>query len=234
MTGTGYVPYYLVFDHHGDLVHHHQGGPYHGGDGTAVLDRVRTMLAAVPAVYTGKEPFERHGKLARELASGKKLRATLPKIARALAAAPDDAELQRLAAAVHTHVQRFVEDADRGLARDPASFFETLDAYAAATAETPWAARLEELAGAFDRAARKRHESAAKDLAKAMKRWAKLDPVRGNRGEVRNPLNDAFRRQNRRALEALARDLKQIATAHPELPVSRRAGELAELLIPPP
>ena len=29
VTGTGYVPYYMVFDHHGDLVHHHQGGPYH-------------------------------------------------------------------------------------------------------------------------------------------------------------------------------------------------------------
>ena len=31
VKGNGYVPYYMVFDHRGDLRYHHMCGNYHGG-----------------------------------------------------------------------------------------------------------------------------------------------------------------------------------------------------------
>ena len=57
VKGNGYVPYYMVFDHHGDLVHHHMCGDYHGGDGLKMIDLVDQLLADVPAMYLGKQPF---------------------------------------------------------------------------------------------------------------------------------------------------------------------------------
>ena len=67
VKGNGYVPYYMVFDQHGDLAYHHMCGGYHGGDGLAMIDRVDKLLKETPEIYLGKEPFEAVPKLAAKL-----------------------------------------------------------------------------------------------------------------------------------------------------------------------
>ncbi|NJN14328.1 MAG: hypothetical protein HC813_01385, partial [Planctomycetes bacterium] len=77
VKGNGYVPYYLVFDHHGDLAHHHMCGDYHGGDGLGMIDWVEKLLKAAPEIYLGREPFAAHADLAAKVASRKRFPATL-------------------------------------------------------------------------------------------------------------------------------------------------------------
>ncbi len=231
VTGTGYVPYYMIFDHHGDLVHHHQGGPYHGGDGTEALDRVRALLKEVPAVYLGKEPFAEHAKLAKKIASGKKLRAPLEELAALAAAHPEDAELQRLVAGVERHRDRIAAHVERLLATDPAKAKKEATAAAKDFAGTPWSGPLDELATSLaDRELGKRREAAAKEIAQIMKAFGKLEPVRGNAGEVRNPLDPEFRQANEKALKKLVAKLERLRDDDGELAAGRRAVELLGLL----
>lgn len=44
-----YVPYYLIFDHEGKLRHNHMAGRFHGGNGNAYQEQVKSLLAQVPA-----------------------------------------------------------------------------------------------------------------------------------------------------------------------------------------
>ena len=48
VKGNGYVPYYMVFDHHGTLIREHMCGDYHGGDGLAMIEWVDKLLADAP------------------------------------------------------------------------------------------------------------------------------------------------------------------------------------------
>lgn len=43
-----YVPYYLIFDHTGQLRYNHMGGPYHGGDGNNYQKLVAKLLKEIP------------------------------------------------------------------------------------------------------------------------------------------------------------------------------------------
>ncbi|MFT4640010.1 MAG: hypothetical protein ACI8T1_003335 [Verrucomicrobiales bacterium] len=43
-----YVPYYMVFDHHGKLQHNHMAGPYHGGDGDTYQQLIKQLLKEIP------------------------------------------------------------------------------------------------------------------------------------------------------------------------------------------
>ncbi len=44
--GARYVPYYLIFDENGTMLHHNMGGPFHGGDGlTKYQERVEAAVA---------------------------------------------------------------------------------------------------------------------------------------------------------------------------------------------
>ena len=103
VKGIGLMPYYILFDHTGKLVHHGMGGSYHGGDGLAMIDSVDKLLKDAPAIYLGPEPFERVGPLASKISSGKGLGGSLKTLEAQLAAAPDEvtkAELERLQALV--------------------------------------------------------------------------------------------------------------------------------------
>ena len=77
---------------------------------------------------------------------------------------------------------------------------------------------------------RKQHEQASKELAAARKRWLKLDPVRGNGGDVLNPLDADFRSRNRKALKALRDQLEKSAPEGADLPAGRHARTLLALL----
>ncbi len=231
VKGTGYVPYYLLFDHHGDLVHHHQGGPYHGGDGTAVLDRVREMLRSVPVVYVGKDPFERHHKLAAELEKGKKLSKSLEALARAHAENPEDSELTRLVAGVVRYRDRLIATFAAQLPTDPGGVIKDLKSAVKDFAGTPWSAPLDELLAQLqDRSVSRLHEESASSLRSALARLDRLERVAGNGGKVLNPLDAKFRAENERDLEQIKRALKELRDEHSALPAGKRAGELLALL----
>lgn len=233
VTGTGYVPYYLVFDQHGDLVHHHQGGPYHGGDGLEVLDRVREMLRDVPVVYTGREPFEAHAKLADRIAGGTKLERSIAELEEALTEAPDDAELLRLAAAVERYIARRTDEAEGLLAREPKAGFEQLDDLAEWTEGTRWHQRTQPLAERFaERDSRKNVEKSAKALNGVLKTWSKVEAVRGNGGDVLNPFDPTFRAENEAALTKIGASLREIVTDFGSTPAAEHAARLAALIQP--
>lgn len=101
VRGNGYVPYYIVFDHTGKLVHHHMCGTYHGGDGLKMIEWVDKLLKDAPAIYLGKEPFKKIGTLATKVSTGKGLGASAKKLESQLAEPADaatKAELERLQA----------------------------------------------------------------------------------------------------------------------------------------
>ena len=231
VQGIKYVPYYIVFDHHGDLVYHHQGGPYHGGDGKDVLARVRTMLKEVPAIYVGKEPFETHKRLADEISRGKKLGASLKKLAKALEAAPDDPELARLVAAIERHARNERASIESDLATNPKGAFKALDLLEKAYAETAWGSDIKELAAQYEaKSVRKASEVAAKELNSIVAGWQKLPAVRGNGGQVRNPLDERFRTQNAAHLDELKKALGSLTEDAKYLPAGARAAALLGLL----
>ncbi|QDU86175.1 hypothetical protein Pla163_33250 [Planctomycetes bacterium Pla163] len=233
VTDTGHAPYYMVFDQHGALVHHHLGGPYHGGDGLAVLERVREMLRHVPAVYTGSEPFDEYAKLAERIASGVKLERSMADLEDALADAPDDPELVRLAAAVERHVARRTDAAEALLARDPKEGFDQLDDLVESTAGTRWHQRTQPLAERFaERDTRKNAEKAAKALNAQLKAWNKLEPVAGNGGDVLDPFDPTFRAQNAAALAKIGAGLREIVTDYGSAPAAEHAARLAGLIAP--
>lgn len=103
VRGNGYVPYYIVFDHTGKLVHHHMSGSYHGGDGLEMIEWVDKLLKDAPAIYLGKAPFEKIAPLAAKVSSGKSLGTAVKAIEGQLEAPSDEAtkaELERLHALV--------------------------------------------------------------------------------------------------------------------------------------
>ena len=230
VQGTGYVPYYMVFDHHGDLVFHHQGGPYHGGDGLAVLDRVRTMLERVPEVYLGKDPYAQHGELAASLASGQRLGEDLSRLTQELARQPGDKELERLSGWIERHVERSTEHLAWQLSESPEQASRELARTIETFAETPWAAPLIALQAQLQGpGALEQHTAAAAQLHQALKTWAELKTVSGNRGKVRNPLDATFRGRNGESLPKVAGLLRQ-AAQDPDSPAGRRAAEMLRVL----
>ena len=234
VKGTGYVPYYLVFDQHGDLAYHHQGGPYHGGDGTAVLDRVRGMLKELPVVYVGKEPFERFEKLASELRKGRKLQRSFATLAAALKVTPEDAELARLASAVERHRDRTLARAATRMALDPGAALKELREAAKHFAHTPWSEPLDAAVANYqDRGVSRANEEAAKQLRGILKRLEKLERVAGNGGKVLNPLDARFRSENERGLKQLVESLRELREEFPSSPAAGRAAELLALLESP-
>ena len=94
VKGNGYVPYYIVFDHHGNLVHHHMCGNYHGGDGLKMIDWVDKLMAKAPAIYLGQEPFEHATKLAKQVSKRSKLGTAVKTIEKQLAADSTSADLR--------------------------------------------------------------------------------------------------------------------------------------------
>lgn len=219
VTGTGYVPYYMVFDHHGDLVHHHQGGPYHGGDGTEVLDRVRKMLKDVPHVYMGRAPFESHTALAKKFERPSSLAEGIAELAAALEKAPEDKELMRLAKGLERHRDRELAKLNRALATDAPQAKRTAASLLSTLGETPWAAPVakihEEL---HDEERYVKHLQGSKVLNGLFERFDELKTIRGNSGRVRNPLDPGFLEKNAKALRALRGDLDAFIKEHRQLP----------------
>lgn len=73
VKSVDYLPYYLVFDYRGKLVHHHMGGPYHRGDGRKMIQWLEELSRDVPDFYFGTQPFLKIGALAERIERRKKL-----------------------------------------------------------------------------------------------------------------------------------------------------------------
>lgn len=73
IKSEGYLPYYLVFNHRGKLVHHHMGGPYHRGDGRKMIQWLEELSQDVPDFYFGTQPFLKIAPLAERIEEKKKL-----------------------------------------------------------------------------------------------------------------------------------------------------------------
>ena len=80
VKGNGYVPYYVVFDHKGDMAYHHMCGDYHGGDGLKMIEWVDKLLEAAPDIYLGETQYEHIGDLADKVRERKGLAGTIKKI----------------------------------------------------------------------------------------------------------------------------------------------------------
>lgn len=231
VSGVKYVPYYLLFDEHGDLVHHHQGGPYHGGDNFELLDRVRGMLRELPEVYLGQEPYVMQAKLAGTIALAKNLPAGLKQLTEALAANPDDAELQRLATFVERYAKSRVANFHRTVARDPKAAIKQLAKDAKFLGKSPLGADvLALLATTKDAKTKQRYTNASKALLGIESKWNKLKPTRGNGGEVRNPLDAVFRQENASKIAKLTAALEELATEYAGQPAALVAQQMLKAL----
>ena len=230
VEGTGFVPYYMLFDHHGDLVRHHQGGPYHGGDGLSVLNRIRSMLKDVPALYVGKEPYTRHKDLAQRLQSTQSLQADLELLQTKLAENPEDEELTRLSHWVARYVQRRTQEIEHRLSVDPEGAQAELQTSLQTFKGSSFGAALMALHTSLqDADMKKRYHDGAAHLNHALRGWSNLSPIQGNRDPVLNPLDLEFRNANGDALRRVAQHLRH-AVEFPDLPAGRRANEMLRVL----
>ena len=80
VKGNGYVPYYVVFDHKGNMAYHHMCGAYHGGDGLKMIEWVDKLLDAAPDIYLGEESYGAIADLAAKVRKRKGLAATVRKL----------------------------------------------------------------------------------------------------------------------------------------------------------
>ncbi|MEE9391753.1 MAG: hypothetical protein V3W41_04525 [Planctomycetota bacterium] len=123
VKGSGYVPYYIVFDHRGKIAHHHMCGDYHEGDGLKFIEWVDKLLDRARSIDLGKEKFEAAPKLAAQIASPKKLNATLKTIEKKLADERTSDELRsdldRLLNAVESWRDRRLADIDNAMGQHP-------------------------------------------------------------------------------------------------------------------
>ena len=173
VRGNGFVPYYMVFDQHGDLVHHHMCGDYHGGDGLKMIEIVEKLLKDAPVIYLGKEPFTAVPKLAKQVGAKKKLSAAIKEIETRLAASPGEAEaeeLGRLKAAVEGYRSRKLAKSDALMATDPSKVIPTLSALEKELKGTSLSEEVTtKLAAARKSSGLKTSITLAKNYAKAMK-----------------------------------------------------------------
>ncbi len=92
IKGNGYVPYYAVFDHRGNLAHHHMCGQWHGGDGLKMIEWVDKLLEDAPGIYLGDEPYEKIAAIAKQVSKKKSLAGAVKKLDKGMASEDTDAE----------------------------------------------------------------------------------------------------------------------------------------------
>jgi len=216
VKGNGYVPYYMVFDRHGELAYHHMCGDYHGGDGLRMIEWVDKLLKDTPAIYLGKEPFAVHKKLAGQVGKKKKLPATILEIDRRLEARPGDAEkaeLERLQAAITDYRTRMLQRSESLMARSPPEVLPALEALLKDFKGTPMAAEVEtKLAEMRTSDALRQSISIFKGYRKAMKRLEKM------------------KEPSVKARSKTAEKLEKLIEGHEQLPVAATIKETIDSL----
>ena len=237
VKGNGYVPYYMVFDHHGNLVHHHMCGAYHGGDGMKFIEVVEKHLANAPEIYVGREPYTQVTALAGKISAGKDLATAARSIESRLAAAEPDAaagELKRLLQALTRYRDRKLAHAERLLASKPAAVVPALKVLGKELTATklgePVHKRLKELDGS-------KGLKAAVKIAKKFTRYRKaLDALKCCDGCKRNGLKrfqhgcSGCAGKNAGLTGVLRKKLVKLVDGHEDLPITPTVLTYAEAL----
>lgn len=180
VKGNGYVPYYMVFDHNGDLAQHHMCGAYHGGDGLAMIEWVDKLLKQVPTVLVGKEPYRDKAvaRLAAQVAKGKgvgKALATIEKRLESLSASDAaHGDATRLRAAILADFERRLHEVAALRKRAPGRVASALAAARALYAGSEFAARVKRESAALAKSeAHKRALRLEQRFTKAIERFEK-------------------------------------------------------------
>ena len=235
VKGNGYVPYYMVFDHKGQLAHHHMCGDYHGGDGLAMIEWVDKLLAQTPAIYLGEDPFRVEAALADQVGKKKNLKGALATIEKKLQA-PDageagEAELKRLQAAITDYRDRMLASADTLLRSKPS---ETLPALKVLSKEfggtslaEPIDARIAELTGSKDF---KDALAIEKKLAKIVRSMEKRKPCKGCKRKGLDGLNagcSTCRTASKAVIEKTLKKLDALIEGKEHLSISKAVERYA-------
>lgn len=174
VKGTGYVPYYMVFDHTGKLSHHHMCGAYHGGDGLRMIEIVDELLAETPAIYLGQEPYTHIDSLAQQVAKKRRLASAIKRIEAARTAedmaAEEAAEYERLYAVVKSYRDRMLARAAKLAATKPGEVVDALKSLVKELKGTALAMSVEDQLASMSRAPELRAAIALeKKLAKILR-----------------------------------------------------------------
>lgn len=207
VKGNGYVPYYMVFDHHGDLVHHHMCGDYHGGDGLKMIELVDKLLADVPAIYLGKAPFVAVAKLAKQVGKVERLPAAIKAIDKMLAEqpSPDQAgELKRLAAAIEDYRKRMLNKVEQLHASAPSQILPHLKKLQKQFVGT---------AGGVEIGAQLKALSQSKQLASSVRIDKSYRKAMAKLGK---------KKQTPRLKRSTAKRLEKLIAGHEALPISKK------------
>lgn len=213
--GNGFVPYYMVFNQHGELVHHHMCGSYHGGDGLKMIEIVNKLLKEAQEIYLGKEPFTIIPKLAAQVAKKKKLAAAVKKIETELAGQPDRArrvELQRLHDAVQAWHDRTFDRIVKLSGTNPPAVIPSMKQLANDLKGTKMGEHSARNLAALQKNPDKTAIRLFKGLQKARKAIAKL------------------KEPSPKALEKHAKRLAKLIEGHENLPISKTIREYIESL----
>ena len=226
VKGNGYVPYYMVFDHTGNLAHHHMCGAYHGGDGLAMIEWVDKLLEATPAIWLGQEPFEEHADLAERVSSGKQTAKAVAELESALAESGGD-ELDRIHAGLVRFRDRGLARADALLATQPSDVLASLDDLVSALgADSSLAAAVvAQRAKLSDDEGLKTAIGVAKDLAKLEKALSKLKPCKTCKREGHKLLVSGCAtcsEDNSRRIAGLRKRATELLERSSELPIGAR------------
>ena len=237
VKSAGSVPYYMVFDQHGDIVHHHMAGAYHGGDGDGQVGVVEKLLKGTPTIYLGREPYPQLAKVAKKVGQGRKAGAALKPLEGALEAEPDEArkgEITRLLAAVEEWRDRQLRHAVRGLATRPSGVVPRLEELAKMLSGSALADEVGvRLAEVKEGDALTRAIAVEKSLAKLEKQLAKAKPCDGCKRQGAKSARtscDGCRGKARKAFGKVAGALDELASAHADLPITSRVTALRAAL----
>jgi hypothetical protein len=232
VKGNGYVPYYMVFDHHGRLARHHMCGDYHGGDGLEMIEWVDKLLLDAPEIYLGSEPFSVVDDLAEQVRKKKGLGRTVKKIQARLveASGREQEELQRLCAAVKTYRDGGMERANGLMAATPSLVLPRLEGlekeFAGSALVVAVTKRIEEIEGSD---VLKRSLKVEKELAKIEKSLARLKPCKvcKRKGMKAARLDCAgCRGQGKGVLSGAAKKIEKLLEKNGDLPIAARAKEI--------
>ncbi|MHC4780923.1 MAG: hypothetical protein ACYTFG_20315 [Planctomycetota bacterium] len=236
VKGNGYVPYYMIFDHHGDLVYDHMCGSYHGGDGLKCIEKVEELLLHAPAIYLGRKPFEVVPKLAEKIASGKGFASTVKSVETRLQSGEESeaatAELKRLMKGVIRHRDKGLREAEVVLATRPSSVVKQLARLEKELKGTALAApvsdRLAELKGSKGLRTATEMEKKFVKIRKSLERLAPCKDCKRKRIKSMSPACPTCRSQYGPVLAKLKQQLTGLADTNPDLPISKTIREFAQ------
>jgi hypothetical protein len=238
VKGNGYVPYYMVFNHHGDLVRHHMCGGYHGGDGLKCIALVEELLLHTPAIYLGREPFETIPKLAAKVKSGKGYAPAVKTSEERLASGKEDegtaAELKRLLQGVERYRDRHLRRAEKQMANRPSLVIPHLlrlekELKGTAMGE-PVTRRIADLKSSN---AIKTAEGMEKKFAKIRMSLERPGPCKDCKRRRRKRMNlgcTVCRQLHGPVIAKVRKQLEELAATNPELPIAETIRAFAKRL----